>query len=335
MCILFAATYPERTAALVTYGGFAKRLRSDDYPWAPTLEERLRAADEVERRWDDVGFFDLAYYAPSRAGDANLQEWIARYFRRSVSPKGAADLLRVNSYTDITDVLSAVRVPTLILHAVGDRDVKVQEGRYLASRIPGAKLVELPSGDHLFWASHEKEIVGEIQAFLTGARPIPELDRVLATVLLTDLVNSTGRAAELGDHRWSELLDAHHALVRAELARYRGKEWDTAGDGFYATFDGPARAVRCGLAIRDGVRHIGLEIRAGVHTGEVEEITGKPGGIATMIGARVRDRAEAGEVLATSTVRDLVSGSGLRFDDRGAHALKGIPGEWQLYAVAG
>ena len=335
MCMLFAATYPERTVALITYGAFAKRLRSEDYPWASTLDERLRGAEELERNWGEPKVADLAYYAPSVADDASFQEWLDTYFRRSASPKAAADLLRMNSYTDVREVLPSVRVPTLVLQAVGDRDVQAVEGRYIASHIAGAKYVEFPSGDHFFWASHQDEILAEIQGLLTGVRPPPEHDRILATVLFTDIVEGTKKAAALGDRRWRDLLESHHALVRAELARYRGTEQDTAGDGFYVTFDGPARAVRCAFAVRDGVRRLGLEIRAGVHTGECEAVAGKLGGIAAIIGARVRDLAGAGEVLATSTVRDLVSGSGLTFAERGAQMLKGVPGEWRLFSVTG
>jgi pimeloyl-ACP methyl ester carboxylesterase len=333
MCILFAATYPERTVALITYGAFAKRLRSEDYPWAPTLPERLRGAEELERTWGDPKIADLAYYAPSLADDAGFQEWLDTYFRRSASPKAAADLLRMNTYTDVREVLPSVRVPTLVLQAAGDRDAQAAEGRFIASHIAGAQYVEFPSGDHLFWASHQDEILAEIQGLLTGVRPPPEYDRILATVLFTDIVEGTKKAAALGDRRWRDLLESHHALVRAELTRYRGREQDTAGDGFYATFDGPARAVRCAFAIRDAVRGLGLEIRAGVHTGECETVAGKLGGIAAIIGARVRDLAGPGEVLATSTVRDLVAGSGLAFAECGAQALKGVPGEWRLFLV--
>jgi pimeloyl-ACP methyl ester carboxylesterase len=335
MCMLFAATYPERTVALITYGAFAKRLRSDDYPWAPTLEERLLGAEELERTWGEPKVADLAYYAPSVADNVSFQEWLDSYFRRSASPKAAADLLRMNSYTDVREVLPSVRVPTLVLQAVGDRDVQSVEGRYIASHIAGAKYVEFPSGDHFFWASYQEEILAEIQDLLTGVRPPPGHDRILATVLFTDIVEGTKKAAALGDRRWRDLLESHHALVRAELARYRGTEQDTAGDGFYVAFDGPARAVRCAFAVRDGVRRLGLEIRAGVHTGECEVLAGKLGGIAAIIGARVKDLAGGGEVLATSTVRDLVSGSGLTFAERGAHALKGVPGEWRLFSVTG
>ena len=335
MSILFAATYPQRTTHLITYGVYAKRIRSDDYPWAPTLEERLRVAGEAERGWGTVAAADVDYMAPSAAGDERLREWLSRYYRNAASPKAAADLYRMNSQIDVRHVLPSVRVPTLILHAAGDNDAKVEEGRYIASRIPNARYLELPSGDHYFWVSHQAEVLAEIQEFVTGERPVPAADRVLVTVLLTDIVASTRRAADLGDERWREVVEAHHAAVRGELSRYRGTEWDTAGDGFYATFDGPARAVRCALALRDATRGLGLEVRAGVHTGECEMMAGKLGGIATIIGARVRDQAGAGEVLATRTVKDLTAGSGLRFDDRGARALKGVPGEWQLYAVSG
>lgn len=226
-------------------------------------------------------------------------------------------------------------MPTLILHAIGDRDVTLGDARYLASSIPGAKYVELPSGDHMWWVSHQDEIIAEIQEFLTGVRPAPEADRFLATVLFTDIVNGTAKAAELGDRRWRDLIERHHALVREQLRRFRGTEVDTAGDGFFATFDGPARAVRCALEVRDGVRSLGIEIRAGLHTGECEVISEKVGGIAVIIGSRVRERADPGEVLVSSTVRDLVAGSGLSFADRGVHALKGVPDEWRLFAATG
>jgi pimeloyl-ACP methyl ester carboxylesterase len=334
MCILFATTPPDRTVALITYGGYATRVRSEDYPWGWTLEERRRIAEEFERRWGERKV-DLAYYAPSVADDAFLQDWLETYFRRSASPKAAADLARVNMELDVRDLLPSVRVPTLVLQGSSDRNVNVAEGRYIASRIAGARYVELPSGDHVFWASHQDEILAEIQGFLTGVRPPPEHDRILATVLFTDIVEGTKKIAALGDRGWRDVVERHHALVRGELARHRGVEQDTAGDGFYATFDGPIRALRCALAIRDGVQRLGLEIRAGVHTGECEVVGGKLGGIATIIGARVKDLAGVGEVLATSTVRDLVAGSQLTFAERGAQKLKGVPGEWQVFLVAG
>jgi class 3 adenylate cyclase len=332
MSIVFAATYPQRSIALALYGCFAKRLRSDDYPWAPTLSERLSLADEIEQGWGDV---DLTYYVPSRAGDEPLRQWLSSYFRGSASPAAAAALLRMNSHNDVRAVLSAVHVPTVVMHATGDRDVKVEEGRFIAAHIEGARFVEIAGGDHLwFLSSKADEIVDAIEELVTGVRPVRELDRFLATVLFTDVVNSSVRAAELGDRRWGELVERHHAMVRGELGRHRGVEVDTAGDGFFATFDAPGRAVRCAMAVRDRVRQLGLEVRAGVHTGECEVIAGKTGGIAAIVGARVREQAAPGEVLVTSTVRDLTSGAGISFEDRGSRALKGVPREWQVFAAS-
>jgi class 3 adenylate cyclase len=239
----------------------------------------------------------------------------------------------MNSDVDIRLVLPAIRVPTLVLHRTGDRDSNVEEGRWIASRIPGARFVELPGDDHLPWVGDADGLIDEVERFLTGAAPAPDVDRVLATVLFTDIVGSTERAAELGDRRWAELVESHHALVRRELVRFRGREVDTAGDGFLASFDGPARAVRCALAVRDGVRGLGLEIRAGLHTGECEVVGDGLRGIAVHTGARVAARASGGEVLVSRTVTDLVSGSGLRFESRGETELKGVPGVWQLYAA--
>jgi class 3 adenylate cyclase len=239
----------------------------------------------------------------------------------------------MNAEIDIRHILPAIRVPTLIIHNVGDRAVPVQASRYMAERIPGAKYVELPGNDHLPFVGNADAILDEIEEFLTGVRRGPETDRVLATVMFTDIVDATRKAAELGDRRWRDLLDAHHTVVREQLAKFRGREIDTAGDGFLAAFDGPARAVRAACAIGDGLRTLGLEIRAGLHTGECEVMGAKLGGIAVHIGARVAAVAGAGEVVVSSTVKDLVAGSGLRFEDRGPHALKGVPGEWHLFAV--
>lgn len=251
----------------------------------------------------------------------------------SASPAAAATLARMNGDIDVRHVLPAIRVPTLVLHSVNDQTVNVGAGRYVAERIPGAKYVELQGADHVPWLSDADVIADEIEEFLTGARHSPEADRVLATVLFTDIVGATESAAKLGDRRWHDLLDGHHALVRRELLRFRGREIDTAGDGFFATFDGPARAVRCACAISDAVRSLGIEIRAGLHTGECEVMDDKVGGIAVHIGARIAAHAEAGEVLVSNTVKDLVAGSGLSFRDRGAQTLKGVPGDWRLFAV--
>lgn len=332
MCVLFAATYPNRTAALVTHGIFAKRVWSPEYPWAPTPAERQAWLDGLATRWSG-GEMDLTVIAPSVADVASVRAASARRSRLSVSPSAAVALGRMNTEIDIRAVLPIIRVPTLMFHAVGDRDANVEEGRWIARRIPGARLIELPTADHLPYYANQDAVVAATQEFLTGSRPIADADRFLATVLFTDIVNGTARAGELGDRAWRALIERHHAIVRAELARHRGIEVDTAGDGFFATFDGPARAVRCGIAIRDRVRELGVEIRAGVHTGECEVIAGKTGGIAVIIGSRVREQAAPGQVLATSTVRDLTAGSGLRFEPQGARRLKGVPDEWQIFSA--
>ncbi|MFL5951212.1 MAG: adenylate/guanylate cyclase domain-containing protein [Gaiellaceae bacterium] len=334
MCALFAATYPERTAALITLGCFAKRRDpDDDYPWAPTAENREATTADVEQNWGHLRPEDVEYYAPSRVGDEQFVRNLERYLRRAASPGAAAALLRMNSYIDVREVLPTIGVPTLVLHRGGDHDVNVAEGRYLAAKIPGSTFVELPGADHWISAGDTDEIADEIEEFLTGTRPAPEPNRVLATVLFTDIVGSTDRAAELGDRRWRDLLGAHDAVVRRQLERFRGREVDTAGDGFFAAFDGPARAVRCAISAGEAVRELGVEIRAGIHTGECELDGQKIRGIAVHTGARIASLAGPGEVLISHTVKDLVAGSGLEFEDRGAHELKGVPGEWRLFAA--
>ena len=332
MAMLFAATYPERTIALITLGAFAKRVWDPEYPWAPTPEQRQEGFDWIERYWG--GDVDPGTLAPSMASDEAFRRELSRYLRLSASPGAALALSRMNTQIDVRHVLPTIRVPTLVLHRTGDLDANVAEGRYIAERIPGAKFVELPGNDHLPWVGNQEDILDEVEAFITGVRPAPEPDRMLATVLFTDIVGSTERAAALGDRAWRDVLQLHHASVRRELERFRGQEITTTGDGFLATFDGPARAVRCAVAIRDRLRGSGLEVRAGVHTGECERMGDNIGGVAVHIGSRVAGLAGAGEVLASSTVKDLVSGSGIVFEDRGAHALKGIPGEWRLFRVA-
>jgi len=328
MALLFAATYPERTRAMVLVGVFAKRIRSDDYPWAPTLEKRLETVETVEREW--ATGFDLTYYAPNE--DRSFTEWHENYLRRSASPGAAAALLRMNSMIDTRAILKTIQVASLVIHRTHDQDVTVEEGRWIAGEIPGGRFVELPGSEHILWAGDQDPMLAEIEEFLTGTRPMPEPDRVLSTVLFTDIVGSTERAGELGDRRWLELRDQHHARVRRQLDRFRGREIDTAGDGFFATFDGPARAVRAAWTIRDSVQELGLQLKAGLHTGECELTQDGVGGIAVHTGARVAGAADAGEVLVSSTVRDLVSGSGIQFEDRGEHELKGV-GPWRLYSV--
>ena len=332
LAALFTATYPQRTTALVLCGSFAKRIWSPDYPWAPTPEQRERDYEIVQREWG--GMMDVAQLAPTLAHDESFNRRLATYLRRAASPGAAATLMRMNTRLDIRAVLPAIRVPTLVLHRIGDLDVNIEDGRYLAKHIPGARLVELPGDDHLPWVGDQDAILDEVQEFLTGVKPTYDADRVLATVLVTDIVGSTELAARIGDRAFTSLLDRHHGMVRRELTRFRGREVNTTGDGFVATFDGPGRAIRCAFGIRDGARELGLATRAGLHTGEVEDRAGEIGGIAVNIGARVAAVADANETLVSSTVKDLVTGSGIAFADRGARTLKGVPGEWRLYAAS-
>jgi pimeloyl-ACP methyl ester carboxylesterase len=330
MSVLFTATYPERVSALALYGTFAKRVWSPDYPWAPKPDERRHELEALERNWGDR--MDIDRLAPSE--DDAFKRRLATYFRRSASPGAAVALMRMNTQIDVRDVLQTIQAPTLVMHRADDVDVKVEEGRWIAQQIPGAKYVELSGDAHTLWAGDTDAIVDEIEEFLTGARPLPQSDRVLATVLFTDIAGSTECVTELGDTRWRELLTTHHATVRRQLERYRGREIDTAGDGFLVTFDGPARAILCACAIRDSVGALDLKVRAGLHTGECEVMASKVGGIAVHIGARVASLARPGEVLVSSTVKDLVSGSGIEFDDRGEHRLKGVSDAWHLFSVA-
>jgi pimeloyl-ACP methyl ester carboxylesterase len=331
MCALFAATYPARTTAVITAGSYARRIWAPDYPWAPTPDQHQQFMERCQREWGGPVGLDERW--PSAAGDERVRQWWARLLRMGSSPGAAVALLRMNAEMDVRHVLSAVRVPTLILHSIGDRALDVRGSRFMAERIPGAKLVELPGTDHIPWGDDADAILDEIEEFLTGVRHGPEPDRVLATVLFTDIVGSTEKAAALGDRRWRDLLEGHHDLVRRELGRFRGREIDTTGDGFLATFDGPARGIRCARAVREAVRPLGIEVRAGLHTGEVEILEDKVSGLAVHIGARVAAAAGPGEVLVSSTVKDLVAGSGLHFRDRGLQTLKGVPGEWRLFAV--
>ncbi len=328
---LFAASHPERTIALVLFGTFAKRIWSADYPWAPTMESRHQRFGRVEGEWG--GSSDFEHYVPSKLHDEAFMSRLGAYFRSAASPGAAVALLKMNTEIDVRHVLPAIHVPSLVMNRTGDRSVNVEEGRWMAGQIPGARFVELPGDDHMPWVGDQDAILDETQEFLTGERPERAPDRVLATVLVTDIVGSTRHAARLGDRAWGELLGRHHAVIRKALERFRGHEIDTAGDGFLATFDGPARAVRCACHIRDAVRPLGIEIRAGLHTGEIELAGGKAHGIAVHTGARIASTAQSGEILVSSTVKDLVSGSGIRFEDRGLHDLKDIPRSWQLYAA--
>lgn len=331
MCALFAATYPARTTAVILFGGYAKRLEKPDYPIGGSLSERDALLKEMVDGWG--GPVGLERRAPSKVGDERFRANWARYLRLGASPAAVLALSKMNNEIDVRPVLGSIRVPTLVLHRTGDLTISLEAGRYLASRIPGATLVELPGDDHLPYIGDSDRVIEEIEEFLTGVRHPADDKRVLATVLFTDIVGSTQRAAEMGDSAWADLLQAHHRVVREQLARYGGREVNTAGDGFLATFDGPARGVRCALSAATAVRPLGLEIRAGLHTGEIELGGDDIRGLAVHIAARIAALAGPGEVLVSRTVRDLVVGSGLAFQDRGATALKGIPDEWQLYAL--
>lgn len=332
MSILFAASHPQRTIALIVFGSYAKRSWAEDYPFG-WLEERWNAVlSNMERNWGTPKGVDLEMWAPSIAHDAERSTRSAAYFRAAASPGAALAVMRMNRDIDVRRVLPSVRVPTLILHRVDEKVIDVEHARYLARHIPGARLVELPGVDHIFWVGDGDAILDEVELFLTGQRQAAEPERVLATVQFTDIVQSTERAAALGDRKWREVLERFQSMVREALREHRGREIDTAGDGFLAAFDGPARAIRCAAAVRAGARSQGLEIRAGVHTGECELIGDKLGGIAVHIGARVAGQATPGEIVVSQTVKDLVAGSGLAFAERGTHALKGVPGEWRLYA---
>jgi len=336
MSVLFAATYPERVWALVLDGSSPRSLWAPDYPWGTSEEDWLRLLENRGRLWGSPEY--VASAVESLAGSASDEDKAALglMIRQSASPGAAVELSRMNMSIDVRAVLPSVRVPTLVVNRTDDG--AAAGSRYMAEHIPGAHHLELPGSDHAEFVGDCKPFMRVLEQFLAEAWEAragvaDEPERVLATVLFTDIVDSTATAVELGDARWRELVQAHHGLVRRQLARYRGTEIDTAGDGFFASFDGPARAIRCACAISEGVRELGIEIRAGLHTGECERIDQKVGGIAVNIGARVAAEAEAGEVLVSSTVKDLVAGSGIAFRERGVAELKGVPGEWRLFAV--
>lgn len=337
LCALFAATYPERTTALVLINTSPRMVRSPELPWLPTRAERQRGIEEWVRSWGDTELAAERFGRGSPSATEEERRGFARVIRLSVSPGSAAAYLRMNLDEDICDLLPLIRVPTLVMQRADHEFMDIRNGRYLADHIPGALLVELPGRDFAPQIGDTDRLLAELESFLKevveGEPWEAEPDRVLATVLFTDIVDSTARAAELGDRAWRRLLQQHHEIVRSRLGGFRGKEMDTAGDGFFATFDGPARAISCAVAIREGIRELDLDVRAGLHSGECELVDGKAGGIAVHIGARVASLAEPGEVLVSSTVKDLVAGSGIEFEDRGEHQLKGISEAWHLFAV--
>ena len=331
MSLLYAATYPARTSALILYGTYARRSWAADYPFGWKDEQWQRLFDNFERHWGTPQSLAVTLFAPSLAGDQPAAERMASYQRASASPGAAIAIMKMNREIDVRHVLPAIRVPTLVVHRTGELVINIAQARYLTQHIPGAKLVELAGVDHSYLAGDYAAVLDEVEVFLTGARHAPEGERVLATVLFVDIAGSTERAAALGDRAWRGLLDTFYDKVRGALRHYRGREIDTAGDGLLAAFDGPARAIRCAGAIRDAVRPLGIEVRCGVHTGECELAGEKLAGIAVHIGARVAGLAAPGEVLVSQTVRDLVAGSGLTFEERGLHTLKGVPQEWLLF----
>jgi len=335
MCSLFAATYPEKTLALVMIGTYSKRIRDDDYPWAPTPEHRQQFFDEMREQWG--GPVGLEERAPGVADDPAFRDWWATYLRMGASPGAALALTQMNAEIDVRRVLPSVHVPTLVIHRTGDRCLKVEEGRYVADLIPGAKFVELPGEDHLPFVGDQDAILDEVEEFLTGVRHTLEPDTVLATVLFTQLVDTKEHAQRLGNERWYALLDRLREQVRKEIEWFRGREIDMVGDRPLAIFDGPARAIRCACAISEYASRLGVTMRAGLHTGECEMVGPAGGvevrGVAPQIGAQVANAAGSGEVFVSSTVKDLVAGSGIEFVDKGLHSLADVPGEWRLFGV--
>ena len=331
LALLFAATYPQRTAALILVDGYARLLRSDDYmPQAPLMLSEAEV-DDIRAGWGSAAL--LKRLSPLDYRVPELKRAFAEYERQSTSPGMAANMLQMLYKSDLRHVLPAIRVPTLVIAHAESARIPKAASEYMAAHIEGARYVELPGSENLIWAGDAGEVLGQIEQFITGVRGAPELERVLATVMFTDIVSSTSRAADLGDHAWHGLLDRHNEIVRSQLARFRGQEIVTTGDGLLSTFDGPARAIRCAQGIIDDVGALGLEVRAGLHTGEIEHSGNDVRGLAVHIGARVAALAAPSQVLVSSTVKDLVVGSGIEFDDSGSHVLRGVPGEWRLYAV--
>lgn len=331
MAVLFSAAHPARTSAVILYGTVAKVVWDETYPWGLRPEEVERFIRLCEEQWGEPVMVDL--FAPSLAQDPEFRASFARRLRMGASPGAVVGYIRMLCDVDVRHVLPMVRVPTLVLSRRGDRLTHPDAGRDLAARIPGARFMELPGEDHTPWVGDTEPLVGEIEEFLTGIRHRPDDDRVLATVLFTDIVSSTERAGEMGDQRWKDLLDAHDDLARQQVERFRGRLVKFTGDGVLATFDGPARAVRCATTLRDGVAGLGVEVRAGLHTGEIELRGADIGGIAVHIAQRICSVAHSREIIASSTVKDLVAGSGLHFADRGVHRLRGVPDEWHAFTV--
>jgi class 3 adenylate cyclase len=332
MAALFAATHPDRVSALVLYATFARATRAPGYEWPWSAEQRQLHMDYAVEHWGEG--LVAGSVAPSQMDNAEFMEWAGRLERLAASPATIKRIFDLIGEIDVRDILPSIRVPTLVMHRAGDSFINIEHSRYMAERIPDARFVELKGGDNMFSIGDSDGLLGEIEEFLTGERHQAEADRMLATVLFTDICGSTERAAQLGDRSWRYMLERHDALFRRALERHRGREVKHTGDGFLATFDGPARAIRCAADLTDSVGSIGIQVRAGLHTGELEVMDGDLSGLAVHIAARVMDRAGPSEVLVSSTVKDLVVGSGIEFEERGEHELRGVPGEWRLFSVS-
>jgi pimeloyl-ACP methyl ester carboxylesterase len=332
MCSLFAASWPERTAGLILCNTTARFMVAPDFPAGVTPQQRDRFLARCQAEWG-TGVIGATIFAPSKAGDQEFRKSWGRFERRSVSPSGISKIVAMGADTDVRHVLPSIRVPTLVIHRTGDRVTRIEFGRYLAHHIPGARLTELAGEDHFPWVGDADAVLDAVQQFVTGTRPAPRIDRVLATVLFVDMVDSTRHLSQRGDSAWRGLLQSFYKILRQELERFKGREINTTGDGLVATFDGPARGIRCAHTMTAAVRQLGIEIRSGLHSGECELVGDTVTGIAVHISARVASKAAPNEILVSSTVKDLVAGSGIQFRDRGTHELKGVPGEWRLYAA--
>jgi class 3 adenylate cyclase/pimeloyl-ACP methyl ester carboxylesterase len=329
---LFAATYPERVTALILIEAMVKWTATADFPWGYSSEQIQTQSDYVEQSWGS-GWSGESWFAPSLSGDTRAREWVARVERLTGTPNAMTTFLAMNALIDVRPILEAILVPTLVIQREADQVVDVHNGRYYADHIDGSKYVELPGEDHWWWVGDANSILEEIEEFITGKRHAPDVDRVLKSLLFTDIVASTEQVSRLGDRSWRDLLDLHDSMVRSQLDRFEGQEVNTTGDGFVACFDGPARAIRCAQAIVSGATQLGVQVRAGIHTGECERRGQDLAGIAVHVAARVAAMARPDEVLVTGTVRDLVAGSGIGFDDRGEHSLKGVSGRWLVLAA--
>ena len=330
--IAYAARFPDRVERLILFGSYARRVRSEDYPWAPTHEERIAESRGYEESWDDPTRI-AEFYVPSRAHDAAFIEWLGRWLRLSASPRAAAALNDASTLIDVTVELDKIRAPTLLIYRLEDRDVVIEEGRYIASKIPNSRLVEVHGADHYFYAGDTEPILQEIEEFVTGFRAEAQPERILATVLFTDIVDSTRLATSMGDQKWRDLMDRHNSLARDEFARWRGREIVTTGDGFLVIFDSPASAIQCATRLVDSVQSLGIEIRCGIHTGVLELMEDDVTGVAVNIGARIAALARPSEVFVSRTVKDLVAGTDIELEDRGIYELKGVEDNWRVFSV--